>query len=383
MKCDIICFSHLRWNFVYQRPQHLLSRFAKNRRVFFIEEPMWDNGRQGFEKKEVEPNVTVITPYFSSSQNKEELLLLNKSIINDIIEENQLREWILWYYNPSAISYTNHIKPLLTIYDCMDELSSFKNPSPSLKENEGLLIKKADLMFMGGYSLYNAKRHLHQRSFPFPSSIDREHFFSARAKSSQDIYKDIPRPRLGFYGVIDERFNTKLLGELAEKNKEWNFIIIGPVVKISEKDLPTHANIHYAGIKSYKELPLYLSEWDIAIMPFALNEATRFISPTKTPEFLAAGKPVISTSIADVVEPYGNNELVSIADTADDFTRAAKYILNEVLACGDNYAKWLGKVDNFLHGMSWNKTFRDMERIIESALEEKMIKNNNKTGLYV
>src|SRR6478735_8520887 len=165
MNFDIICFSHLRWNFVYQRPQHLLSRFAKNRRVFFIEEPMWDNGREGFEKKEVEPNVTVITPHFSSLQNKEELLLLNKQLINDIIEENQFREWILWYYNPSAISYTNHIKPILTVYDCMDELSSFKNPSPSLKENEGLLIKKADLMFMGGYSLYNAKRHLHQRSF--------------------------------------------------------------------------------------------------------------------------------------------------------------------------------------------------------------------------
>lgn len=384
MKYDIICYSHLRWNFVYQRPQHLLSRFSKNGRVFFIEEPVWDSGKETISIKQVNENIWTVAPYFSSDTDSSILVERKKEMINNLIYEMNVTNYFSWYYSPMALPFSNHTNPSLIVYDCMDELSSFKNAPATLKDNEMKLIQKADVMFMGGYSLYNAKCRLHKNAHPFPSSIDREHFARARTKIfCEDFYKDIPHPRLGFYGVIDERLNMQLLSQIAEKNPQWNIMLIGPVAKISADSIPKLSNIHYLGGKAYEDLPAYLSGWDIAIMPFNLNEATRFISPTKTPEFLAAGKPVISTAIADVVEPYGNKGLITIANTADEFTVGAKKIFDTILTSGNTYQKWLTQVDNFLHNMSWDKTWQEMNNVLENTLKQKMIKNSHKTNVYV
>jgi len=369
---------------VYQRPQHLLSRFSKNHRVFFIEEPVWDAEKETISIKELSENIWVIVPYLLPNADSQILLSRKKEMIDYLIQEMQIIDYIFWYYSPMALPYSNHATPALIVYDCMDELSSFKNAPPALKETENKLIQKADVMFMGGYSLYYAKRHLHYNAHAFPSSIDKKHFLTARTKAfKEDFYENIPHPRIGFYGVIDERMNMQLLADIAMKKPEWHFILIGPIVKISEKSIPNLANIHYMDGKRYEELPNYVADWDLAFMPFALNEATRFISPTKTPEFLAAGKPVISTSITDVVEPYGNEGLVAIADTADEFTIAAENIFKTILADEYSYAKWLGKVDNFLYNMSWDKTWQEMKNIIDTAIQKKGIKNLHKTEAYV
>jgi glycosyltransferase involved in cell wall biosynthesis len=384
MKYDIVCFSHIRWNFVYQRPQHLLSRFSKSNRVFFIEEPVWDAGKEIVSIKQVNKNIWVIVPYLASNADSQILFSRKKEVVDYMIRQMQIVDYIFWYYSPMALPYSSHAKPALIVYDCMDELSSFKNAPLLLKENENKLIEKADVMFMGGYSLYHAKQHLHYNAHPFPSSIDKEHFFTARAKTfKKDFYKNIPHPRLGFYGVLDERMNMQLLADIAKKNIHWHFVLIGPIAKISEKSIPRVFNIHYLGAKPYEELPAYLSGWDIAIMPFALNEATRFISPTKTPEFLAAGKPVISTSITDVVKPYGNKALVAIANTPDEFTAAAQNIFKTILADKYSYEKWLERVDSFLHGMSWDKTWQDMKNVIEIAIQKKGTENLHKSEVYV
>jgi glycosyltransferase involved in cell wall biosynthesis len=384
MKLDIVCFSHLRWNFVYQRPQHLLSRFSKNSRVFFIEEPIWDAGIETVSIKQVADNITVVVPYLLSDNKPKNLVSFQREMLDKLLDDMNITDYIFWYYSPMALPLSKHADPALIIYDCMDELSSFKNAPEELKLNEAELIRKADIMFTGGRTLYHAKKHLHHNVHVFPSSIDKEHFFAARAKTSKDeLHDQIPHPRFGFYGVLDERFNMELLANVANKNPQWSFVLVGPVVKINEDSIPSLGNVHYLGIRSYKDLPSYLAEWDVAIMPFALNEATRYISPTKTPEFLAAGKPVISTSISDVVEPYGNKGLVSIADTADEFTEAGERILNTILADGHSYEKWLGKVDNFLHGMSWDKTWRDMLNIMDVTMQQKTIKNLRKTEIYV
>jgi len=384
MNFDIICFSHLRWNFVYQRPQHLLSRFSKNNRVFFIEEPVWDADTETVSVEEVDKNINVVVPYLSSDKTPKAVLNFQKRMVDKLLEDMNITNYIFWYYSPMALPFSDHANPGLIIYDCMDELSCFKNAPAALKENEAKLIEKADIMFTGGHSLYNAKKHLHENVHAFPSSIDKEHFFTARARSvEEEVHENIPHPRFGFYGVIDERFNLDLLAEIATKKPEWSFVLIGPIVKISEDSIPSLANIYYLGGKSYKDLPDYLSEWDVAIMPFALNEATRFISPTKTPEFLAAGKPVISTSITDVVDLYGNKGLVSIADTADEFIQAGETVLNTILASNHCYEKWLGKVDNLLRNMSWDKTWREMMNIIENDLQKKTVKNLHKTEIYV
>ena len=377
---DILCFSHLRWNFVYQRPQHLLSRFSKLSRVIFWEEPVFDSFYDYNEvSKDENSNVWVILPHIRAGLKPEEIAEAQKNILDQVMETMEVKNYILWYYSPMALLFSGHLQSRLTVYDCMDELSAFKFASPLLKQQEARLFRKADIVFTGGVSLYKAKKLHHSNIHPFPSSIDKEHFFTARVKKEDPAdQKNIPGPRLGFYGVIDERINIDLLQKMAEMRPEWQFVLVGPVVKIDPDSLPRKNNIHFLGNKSYHELPHYLSGWDIAIMPFALNESTQFISPTKTPEFLAGGKPVISTSINDVIQPYGENGLVRIADSADEFIKAAEIELQNKAD-----TKWLGKVDTYLSGISWDKTWRSMNQLMNDTIVEKDIKNAKKPELYV
>ena len=318
---DLICFSHIRWNFVYQRPQHLLSRFALYNRVFVIEEPVTkgDTDFYEIEKDSGNHNLWIVNLYISENTPQVKRDITLKALIDSFIYSKEIKNYMLWYYTPMALHYSDHLNPSLIIYDCMDELSAFKFAPPELKKLEARLFESADLVFTGGYSLYQAKKHLHHNIHPFPSSIDKAHFQSARlcGKDPSDQF-NIPHPRFGFYGVIDERFHVSLINELSLLRPDWHFIFIGPVIKIDPALLPVRENIHYLGSKNYKELPAHLSGWDVAIIPFELNESTKYISPTKTPEYLVGGKPVISTSITDVVSPYSELGLVHIADTAEE-----------------------------------------------------------------
>jgi glycosyltransferase involved in cell wall biosynthesis len=367
MSFDVLCFSHLRWNFVYQRPQHLLSRFAKHSRVFMIEEPVFGNSAGHFELSQVpDTQLWIVTPHLTLSD-AETITKVQKKLLDLLIRSMNIQDYIAWYYSPMALRFSEHLNPHAIIYDCMDELSAFKFAPPALKQYEALLMQKADVVFTGGHHLYEAKKHLHHNIYPFPSSIDKEHFAQARKQihDPQD-QSTIPHPRIGFYGVVDERFNVELVKELASMRPLWHFVIIGPVVKIDESTLPKADNIHYLGSKDYKELPQYLAGWDIAMMPFALNESTKYISPTKTPEYLAGGKPVVSTSIRDVVIPYAANGLVQIADTADEFSNAIEFLL-----ATKNDPAWLKKVDTFLADLSWDITWQQMQNVIDQAIEKK------------
>ena len=265
-----------------------------------------------------------------------------------------------------ALQNSSSFKPELVIYDCMDELSAFKFAPAELKLMEAELFKKSQIVFTGGYSLYHAKKSSHNNIYPFPSSIDKPHFLQARKKvADPEDQAAISKVRFGFYGVIDERFNIKLIEEVATKKPDWQFILVGPVVKINEADLPRRNNIHYLGSKSYNELPFYLSGWDIAMIPFEKNESTKFISPTKTPEYLAGGKPVISSSITDVVNPYGEKRLVQIADTAEEFIACAEM---ELAKDKQAYNRWLKNVDAFLADLSWDVTANKMMNCINQSM---------------
>lgn len=377
---DFICFCHIRWNFVYQRPQHLLNRFAISNRVFVIEEPVDDAESDYYEitKPNADTNLWVVVLHISKMSSEKRSLTL-KALLDSFMYSAKIKKYLLWYYSPMALAYSDHLNPSLVVYDCMDELSAFKFAAPELKIMEARLLKHADVVFTGGQSLYEAKKHLHHNIHPFPSSIDKSHFAKARTFSGDpDDQKNIPHPRFGFYGVIDERFHISLINELATLRPEWHFVLVGPVIKIDPASLPQKENIHYTGGKNYKELPCYLAGWDVAILPFALNESTKYISPTKTPEYLAGGKPVISTSITDVVSPYGKQGLVRIADTAQEFIKEAEMILST-----KNKEEWLEKVDHFLANISWNKTWHRMSKLINEALEEKIIVNEKKKKMYV
>ena len=367
---NLICFSHLRWNFVYQRPQHILSRFSTQYTTYYIEEYIINDQEDGYDIYRTKEKVWVVTPHLNRATFSEiDKNVRVSKIIKDIFEQRQIYNYIFWYYTPMALAFTKFFKPKVTVYDCMDELSAFKFAPQELKTFEQELLDKAEIVFTGGNSLYEAKKHQHHNIFSFPSSIDKNHFMQARRNIEQpEDQFNIPFPRLGFFGVIDERFDIDLIEQVATMRPEWQIILIGPVVKIDPATLPKNSNIHYLGGKSYQELPAYLGGWDISLIPFAINESTKFISPTKTPEYLAAGKPVISSAIRDVINPYSDNDLVHIIYDAFDLVEKA----TQELAVVDK-SEWLERVDNYLEGISWDFTYSKMNKLIKIELESKEV----------
>jgi glycosyltransferase involved in cell wall biosynthesis len=361
LRDDLVCFSHLRWNFVYQRPQHLMTRFARDRRVFFVEEAI-DGSDEPRLDITTDRGVTVVVPHLPPELEPALSARLQQVLLGNLLRDYQIVHPILWYYTPMALEWSRAVQGKSIVFDCMDELSAFANAPPSLLALEQELLDRADVVFTGGQSLYEAKKDRHPRTFAFPSSVDCAHFLRARSERLQPLDQaSLPRPRVGFFGVIDERMDLELIAGLARLRPDWQQILIGPIAKIDPASLPRADNIHYLGMKQYGELPAYLAGWDVAYLPFARNDATRFISPTKTPEYLAAGRPVVSTSIADVVRPYGECGFVTIADTPEDTASA----LDRALAVCDT--AWLRRVDHHLSTLSWDRTYAAMNQLVNET----------------
>ena len=365
---QLIIFSHLRWDFVYQRPQHLATRLAQISTLYFIEEPVFDAHDNIYYERVIKNKVLVMVPHLKPGLSHEFTINGLSLLFDEFIRSFDLNNTAFWYYTPMALEFTVSYKTAITIYDCMDELSAFKFAPENMQILEKELMKKADLVLTGGKSLFEAKKADHDNIHAFPSSIDKAHFLKARHSSTipQD-QTTTNKPKLGFCGVIDERFDIELISAIAKAKPDWQIILIGPVVKIDPNSLPDHPNIQYLGSKTYDQLPDYMAGWDIALIPFLLNESTRFISPTKTPEYLAAGLPVISTPIADVVDPYGLNNLVSIGTSADEVITLAEKALNNKGMETDR----LRKVDAFLALNSWDKTFDGIKTEILKVIKQK------------
>jgi glycosyltransferase involved in cell wall biosynthesis len=365
----LVCFSHLRWNFVFQRPQHLMCRFARDMDVIFWEEPVEIGPREtAYLQVREAPDaakVRVVVPHLPQGMPDDAREAALKRLLEAHVASVR-GALIAWYYTPMMLSFSRQIDADLTVFDAMDELSKFKFAPPHLLELEQELIDRSDILFTGGSSLFEAKKDRHDNVHCFPSSVDRAHFCKARVRQFEPAdQEDLPRPRLGFYGVIDERFDTALLDEVARMRPDWSLVIVGPVVKISQDELPKRPNIHYLGGKTYAELPAYLSGWDVALMPFAMNESTQFISPTKTPEYLAGGKPVVSTPIKDVVRHYGQLEGVKIASTAEEFVAACEAALE---LSRNRESGWLAEADLMLSATSWDTTQARMAGLVAELL---------------
>lgn len=377
---QLVCFSHLSWKFVYQRPQHLLSRFAKKYAVYYIEEFVYSPEDDGYSMNITNENVTVIVPHLNNSiQRIQDETKRKEIVIKNLFKEHAIQSYIFWYYTPMALAFTANFKPLATVYDCMDELSAFKFAPPEITAFEQELFRKANVVFTGGNNLYKAKKEQHDNIHCCPSSIDKAHFKVARDHKNEVADQSaIPYPRLGFFGVIDERFDIDLIKQAADAKPDWHFVLVGPVIKIDAATLPQNENIHYLGPKTYEELPAYLSGWDIALIPFAINESTRYISPTKTPEYLAGGKPVISTAITDVVNPYFELGLVHIVQNAEDLIQMATSELNIT-----DKREWLSKVDEYLSTISWDATWERMDELVQHEIEMNQNLLTTKINEYV
>jgi hypothetical protein len=368
---SIVVFSHLRWNFVYQRPQHLLSRLAAKRPVFFVEEPEPElTGPARWDRSTPQPNVTVLrprTPVGSHGFHSEQLAAL-EPLVAELARELEGATVVAWLYTPLALPLAQALAPAAIVYDCMDELSLFHGAPAELLPRETELLGCADVMFTGGPSLFRAKQARHDNVHCFPSSVDAAHFRLARAGETGGVREaedqaGLPHPRLGFYGVIDERLDLSLVEFLADARPNWQIVLVGPVVKIDPATLPRRANIHYFGQRSYEELPRYLVGWDVCLLPFARNDATRFISPTKTLEYMAAELPIVSTPITDVAEPYGH--IVYLGSTPEEFLAACDAALR---AEPEERAGRAAQMRQVLAGTSWDVTVASMETLLAAAV---------------
>jgi UDP-galactopyranose mutase len=359
----LLAFSHLRWDFVHQRPQHVLSRLAASRRVLMIEEPVHDEGVPRWERLTPAPNVEVYRPHtpvrapgFCAAQ-----LAVLRRMLYALRRAQRIERCLAWLYTPMALPLATDAAPELIVYDCMDELSAFLHAPPELLAREAELLGCADLVFTGGPSLYHAKRRLHADVHCFPSSVEVAHFAGATGEAEDQ--RGLPRPRLGFAGVIDERLDRDVLDAVARARPDWQLVMVGPVVKIDPATLPRHPNIAYLGQRPYAALPAFLAGWDVGLLPFALNRATRFISPTKTLEYMAAGRPVVSTSITDVAEPYG--DVVYLGDGPEGFLAACERAL---AASAAERAERAARVAAILARTSWDVTAGEMDRLMGERL---------------
>ena len=369
----LLCFSHLRWGFVWQRPQHLLTRAARQATVLYVEEPVFRPGVEPHVETFVQPSgVRVILPVLPDGLGSLAVDGVQQELVKELLAEHQPERLILWYYTPMAMAFSADIPADVVVYDNMDELSAFRGASPEMLANEADLFARADLVFTGGRSLYEAKRARHPSVHFFPSSIEFAHFAKARDGSLAEPadLADIPHPRLGFVGVIDERMDLSIVAGMAKSRPGWQFVMVGPVVKIDPATIPQAANIHWLGSREYNDLPAYMAGWDVALMPFAINEATRFISPTKTPEYLSAGLPVVSSPVADVVTPYGDLGFVQLANTPAAFVAAAERLLD------GRTERRLSEVDAFLARGSWEATWAAMQGLMDAGTRGRA----NRTG---
>jgi glycosyltransferase involved in cell wall biosynthesis len=365
-KYDYIVFSHLRWEFVTQRPQHIISRLSKDKNILFIEEPIpYTSENKGtVHEITISSNITVVQPFISTETMIEEL----STLLKNYRDLGRIKKPITWFYSAIFAPVLDTLPSKLVVYDCMDELAAFKNAPAELIMREKYLLSKADIVFTGGKSLFESKNKLHDNVYCFPSSVDAVHFRKSLDKATiiPDDLKNIPKPTVGFYGVLDERLDIDLLEKIARLAPHISFIMIGPLAKIAQEDLPHLSNIYYLGPKTYEQLPNYLKGIDIAMMPFALNAATQYISPTKTLEFMAALKPIISTAIHDVVRDYKNE--ITIVKTPEEFISAINKYLNETK---NEAIKREKAEETIIKRNSWDATTAKMKNIISTTLSTK------------
>lgn len=370
----LLVFSHLRWNFVYQRPQHLLSRLARHFRVYFVEEPVFEEGPARLTQTVISEQLTVLLPHtpakdcgFHDSQ-----IPVLRALVRNYLDDHAIDNLAVWFYTPLALPLLEGIDPAAVIYDCMDELSAFKNAPLQLKSRERELLQRADLVLTGGPSLYRSKRASNANVHCLPSAVDEAHFSprnlrpdSYEQREALRMHAAIKAPRLGFFGVIDERLDLILIARLADANPDWQIVMAGPVVKIDAALLPQRANVHWIGMQPYGRLPYLVAEWNVCLMPFALNESTQFISPTKTLEYMAGGKPVVSTAITDVVDLYAS--VVEVARDHEQFISACTAVLS---ATEFEHAQRRVKMARIVASVSWQQSAETIRLLLRPKMTE-------------
>jgi glycosyltransferase involved in cell wall biosynthesis len=317
---ELVVLSHLRWTFVWQRPQHLISRLASERRTWFVEEPVACDiaaPRLHTEDHGAVTRVVLEIPGQGHAGFDHPGAAGYAGALAELLGDGVDRT--VWLYTPMALDLAAALRPSRVVYDVMDDLASFKGAPAELRLRHRQALRKADVVFAGGRSLHRGVLpHRPHGTHLFPSGVEPEHFAPAAAMRPARR----STPVAGYVGVIDERVDLDLVADLATALPDWEVRMVGPVVKIDPDSLPQAPNLVYPGPAPYRQLPEVLAGFDVALMPFALNEATRSISPTKTLEYLAAGLPVVSTRVPDVVADH--RRVVALAEDGATFAAACR-----------------------------------------------------------
>lgn len=365
---DVITLSHLRWNGVYQRPQQLLSRFALSRRVLYIEEPENEDFQTPY-LEEIRSDTTKVTvlkprlqcgyPYYIGAQ----LEIIIRLVSEYVTRWAAADRYALWLYSPMAMPVARALRPSVRVFDCMDDLGSFKYAPPELPERDRDAMRWADVVFTGGPSIYESRRHQHSNIHCIPSSVDARHFARALLDETPeaDDQKCLRRPILGYFGVIDERMDLDVLTAMAQSHPEWTIVLLGPIVKIKPENLPRFKNLHYLGQRRYESLPAYIKGWDVALIPFAMNDATRFISPTKVLEYMAAELPIVSAPIHDLQQ---FRSTILFGATPTEFVTQCERAL---MASESTKKSWATEMRTIVRWTSWDETARRMLFFIDSV----------------
>jgi len=427
---DVVCFSHLRWDLVLQRPNQLFGRCARERRTFFWEDPVFDPslppGGAFLELSDASSILRVAVPRIPIGLDEQEVERELRRLFVEMLAKRSVHRPVLWFTSPAAFGFAGHVAASAVVYDCADELpprlwtraaaplpstrppptpfaSTWALPPPlgsarapsallggapfaparlppawtppavlppleateaSLRAREADLLRRADVVFTAGHSLWQAKKAQHPCVYLFPSNVDRAHFARARAPQSEPRDQaGIPRPRLGYFGAVDENVDLDLLTDVADVAPSWHIVIIGPAVNIDAARLPLRRNIHYLGQRAYGELPAYIAGWDVALLPFVATDPTRFVNPVKALECLAAGKPVVATAVPDLVHPYGERDLVRTTDRLS-------FVAEIAAALGAPLAR-RAAADAFIARTSWDRTWREMWEIVEAIVRQR------------
>lgn len=313
-----------------------MTHLSRHHHVLFVEEPVHDGGPARLECIPQGPRLDVLVPHtpieaagFDDAQRP-----FVEPLLDALLRERGIENPIAWLYTPMALPIAQRLAPRTIVYDCMDEFAVLDAAPRTLRERERALLAVADLVLTGGPSLYEAKRRLHPNVHCLPSAVDAAMFAPDELDAACDaavqarrLQVGVPDPRLGFFGVIDERIDLALVDAIAAARPEWQLVMVGPVAPGVAARRPVRPNIHWLGTQPYELLPHLMSGWDVCLMPFVLDDTTRYLSPTKTLEYIAGEKPVVSTAVPDVVALYG--DLVRIAHGPRDFIDTCAALLAE------------------------------------------------------
>jgi glycosyltransferase involved in cell wall biosynthesis len=371
----IIVHCHLCWDWVWQRPQQFISRLSDRHQILFVEtigpDPQLSSPLARFHVPENFPNVHVLRLQFPSWRWSDAAFVdrERRRLVQEFVNgpgAGRFENPVQWFYDPMAVpSFAGHMDEIATVYDCMDELSKFRTAPPEIKSRERDLLARADVVFTGGYKMWEAKTPFNDNCHFYGCGVDVGHFGKARAPQTEipgDL-ASVRKPALGYFGVVDERMDYELIARMADANPDWSIVMVGPALKVESSTLPRRANIHWLGQKAYADLPAYCKGFDVCLMPFAMNEATEFINPTKALEYMAAGRPIVSSAVPDVVRNFGS--VVKVAKSHDQFIRLCRQAVERPDADG------IGRGLKMAAANSWESIVARLENHIGEALLKK------------